>query len=74
MVLGLISTKVPQLESADDLLRRIDAAAKYVPLANLALSPQGSFASVAAGNEISWDDQRRKLERLVEIARKVWAN
>lgn len=74
VVLGLISTKVPQLESGDDLRRRIDEAAKYVPLENLALSPQFGFASVAAGNVISWDDQRRKLELLVETARKVWAS
>jgi 5-methyltetrahydropteroyltriglutamate--homocysteine methyltransferase len=73
VVLGLLSTKVPQLESQADLLRRIDAAARYVPLENLALSPQCGFASVAAGNEISWDDQRRKLELLVDTARKVWA-
>jgi len=72
VVLGLLSTKAPQLESADDLLRRIDEAARYVPLANLALSPQCGFASVAAGNEISWDDQRRKLDLLVATARKVW--
>ena len=74
VVLGLISTKVPQLESPDDLLRRIDAAAQYVPVENLALSPQCGFASVAAGNEISWEDQRRKLELLVQTAHKVWAN
>jgi 5-methyltetrahydropteroyltriglutamate--homocysteine methyltransferase len=73
VVLGLISTKVPQLESTDDLRRRLDEAARYVPLEQLALSPQCGFASVAAGNEISWDDQRRKLERLVETARLVWA-
>ena len=72
VVLGLISTKVPQLESSEVLRRRIDEAAKYVPLANLALSPQCGFASVAAGNEITWDDQRRKLELLVETARTVW--
>ena len=72
VVLGLLSTKVPQLESPDDLLRRIDEAARYVPVANLALSPQCGFASVAAGNEISWDDQRRKLDLLVATARKVW--
>jgi 5-methyltetrahydropteroyltriglutamate--homocysteine methyltransferase len=72
VVLGLISTKVPQLESPDDLLRRIDEAARYVPLDRLALSPQCGFASVAAGNEISWDDQRRKLELLVSTARRVW--
>ncbi|PYM11197.1 MAG: hypothetical protein DMD81_27590, partial [Candidatus Rokuibacteriota bacterium] len=71
VVLGLVSTKVSQLESPDDLLRRIDEAAKYVPLSNLALSPQCGFASVAAGNEISWDDQRRKLELIVETARRV---
>lgn len=73
VVLGLISTKVPELESQDDLLRRIDEASTYVPLTNLALSPQCGFASVAAGNEISWDDQRRKLELVVDTARKVWA-
>ncbi|HXJ80930.1 MAG TPA: cobalamin-independent methionine synthase II family protein [Candidatus Methylomirabilis sp.] len=72
VVLGLISTKVPQLESQDDLLRRIDEAARYVPVERLALSPQCGFASVAAGNEISWDDQRRKLALLVATARKVW--
>ena len=72
VVLGLISTKVARLESQDDLFRRIDEAAKHVPLASLALGPQCGFASVAAGNEISWDDQRRKLELLVETARKVW--
>jgi len=72
IVLGLISTKVPQLETLDDLRRRIDEAAKHAPNANFALSPQCGFASVAAGNEISWDDQRRKLELLVETARKTW--
>jgi methionine synthase II (cobalamin-independent) len=72
VVLGLISTKVPQLEAPADLLRRIDEAARYVPVARLALSPQCGFASVAAGNEISWDDQRRKLELLVTTARTVW--
>jgi 5-methyltetrahydropteroyltriglutamate--homocysteine methyltransferase len=72
VVLGLISTKVPQLEAPADLLRRIDEAARYVPVASLALSPQCGFASVAAGNEISWDDQRRKLELLVTTARTVW--
>jgi 5-methyltetrahydropteroyltriglutamate--homocysteine methyltransferase len=72
VVLGLISTKVPELESVDDLRHRIDEAAKYVPVDHLALSPQCGFASVAAGNEISWDDQRRKLERLVETSHKVW--
>jgi 5-methyltetrahydropteroyltriglutamate--homocysteine methyltransferase len=53
-------------------LRGYNEAGKYVPVANLALSPQCGFASVAAGNEISWDDQRRKLDLLVDTARKVW--
>ena len=72
VVLGLISTKVPQLESPDDLLRRIDEASRFVPVERLALSPQCGFASVAAGNEISFDDQRRKLDLLVDTARRVW--
>jgi 5-methyltetrahydropteroyltriglutamate--homocysteine methyltransferase len=72
VVLGLISTKVPELESVDDLKRRIDAAARYVGLDQLALSPQCGFASDVVGNLISEDDQKRKLERVVETARQVW--
>ena len=72
VVLGLISSKDPTLESEDVLRRRIDDAAKYVPLENLALSPQCGFASTAPGNMLTWDEQRRKLELVVETARKVW--
>jgi 5-methyltetrahydropteroyltriglutamate--homocysteine methyltransferase len=72
VVLGLISSKLPQLESQDELRRRIDEAAKYVPIENLALSPQCGFASTAPGNLLTWDEQRRKLELVVETARKVW--
>jgi 5-methyltetrahydropteroyltriglutamate--homocysteine methyltransferase len=72
VVLGLVTTKEARLESQDDLRRRIDEAARYVPLENLALSPQCGFASVAAGNLITDDDQFRKLELVVETARKVW--
>jgi len=71
-VLGLITTKSGQLEKKDDIKRRIDEAAKYVPLEQLALSPQCGFASSAEGNAISWDDQRRKLELVVQIADEVW--
>jgi 5-methyltetrahydropteroyltriglutamate--homocysteine methyltransferase len=71
-VLGLITTKEPRFESPDDLRRRIDEAARYIPLENLAISPQCGFASVAAGNLISMDDQWRKLELVATIARKVW--
>ena len=72
VVLGLISSKDPQLESQDQLLRRIDEAAKYVPVENLALSPQCGFASTAPGNQLTWDEQRRKLELVVQTARRVW--
>lgn len=72
VVLGLITTKVGDLESEDDLRRRIDEASKYVPLENLSLSPQCGFASVDQGNLITWDDQKRKLELVVSTARKVW--
>jgi 5-methyltetrahydropteroyltriglutamate--homocysteine methyltransferase len=72
VVLGLVSTKVPELESVDDLKRRIDAASRYLGLEQLALSPQCGFASDVVGNVISEDDQQRKLERVVEMARQVW--
>jgi 5-methyltetrahydropteroyltriglutamate--homocysteine methyltransferase len=72
VVLGLVTTKLGQLENQDDLLRRIDEASKYVPLENLALSPQCGFASVEQGNLLSSDEQRRKLELVVDTARKVW--
>jgi 5-methyltetrahydropteroyltriglutamate--homocysteine methyltransferase len=71
-VLGLITTKTGALEKKDDIKRRIDEAARYAPLEQLALSPQCGFASSAEGNSISWDDQRRKLELVVEIADEVW--
>jgi 5-methyltetrahydropteroyltriglutamate--homocysteine methyltransferase len=72
VVLGLVSTKTPVLESKDDLKRRIDEAAKYVPLDRLCLSPQCGFASNFAGNPLTIDDQRRKLALVVETAREVW--
>ncbi len=72
VVLGLISSKEPALESVDLLRRRIDEAAKCVPIENLAVSPQCGFASTVLGNLLTWDEQRRKLELVVETARKVW--
>jgi len=74
VVLGLVSTKVPELESKDALKRRIDAAAKYVPIENLCVSPQCGFASTFRGNPVSEDVQRRKLERVVEVATEVWGS
>jgi 5-methyltetrahydropteroyltriglutamate--homocysteine methyltransferase len=72
VVLGLISSKVPQLESEDDLLRRIDEASRYVAGDDLALSPQCGFASTARGNILTVDEERRKLELVVSTARKAW--
>lgn len=72
VVLGLITTKEPRLESEGELLRRIDQASKYVPTENLAVSTQCGFASAASGNLLSWDDMQRKLELVARIARKVW--
>ncbi len=72
VVLGLITTKEPRLESKDDLRRRIDEAAKCIRIEDLALSPQCGFASIAAGNLLSAGDQWRKLDLVAEVARKVW--
>jgi 5-methyltetrahydropteroyltriglutamate--homocysteine methyltransferase len=72
VVLGLVSTKVPELESIQELIRRVDEAAEYVPLEQLAVSPQCGFGSDVAGNLVSEEDQKRKLERVVELARRVW--
>jgi 5-methyltetrahydropteroyltriglutamate--homocysteine methyltransferase len=72
VVLGLVSSKVPELESKDQLKRRIAEASKYVPLENLAVSPQCGFASTMEGNLLTEDDQWRKLELVVNTAREVW--
>jgi 5-methyltetrahydropteroyltriglutamate--homocysteine methyltransferase len=72
IVLGLVSSKRPQLESKDALKRRIDEATKYIPLDQLALSPQCGFASTAPGNKLTMEQQNAKLRRVVEVAREVW--
>jgi len=72
VVLGLVTTKLGELESKDKLKRRIDEAARFVPLEHLCLSPQCGFSSTHHGNALSHDDQWRKLERVVEVAREVW--
>ncbi len=72
VVLGLISSKVPQLEDPAALARRIDEAARYVPLDRLALSPQCGFASMMEGNLITEDQQWAKLQLVVDTARTVW--
>jgi len=72
VVLGLITTKLGELESKDDVKRRIDEAAKFVPLDQLALSPQCGFASTAHGNDISTEQQAEKIRLVVEVADEVW--
>jgi len=72
VVLGLVSTKVPELETVDTLIQRIEEAAQYVPLERLAISPQCGFGSDVVGNLISEDDQKRKLALALEVAREVW--
>jgi 5-methyltetrahydropteroyltriglutamate--homocysteine methyltransferase len=72
IVLGLVSSKLPELESPDHLRRRIDEASRYVPLENLAVSPQCGFASTMEGNLLTEDDQWRKLQLVVDTARRVW--
>jgi 5-methyltetrahydropteroyltriglutamate--homocysteine methyltransferase len=72
VVLGLVSSKRPELENADTLARRIEEASRHVPLANLALSPQCGFASTMEGNLLTEEDQWAKLRLVVETARRVW--
>jgi 5-methyltetrahydropteroyltriglutamate--homocysteine methyltransferase len=72
VVLGLVSTKTPALESAEGLVRRIDEAAKYVPKEHICLSPQCGFASTVAGNPVTLEDEKKKLALVVEVAKKVW--
>jgi methionine synthase II (cobalamin-independent) len=72
VVLGLVSSKVPELESADELKRRIDEASRYLPLEQLALSPQCGFSSNIVGNLLSEDDQWRKLELVQGVALDIW--
>ncbi|MDO9166752.1 MAG: 5-methyltetrahydropteroyltriglutamate--homocysteine S-methyltransferase [Rhodoferax sp.] len=74
VVLGLVTTKFGALESKDDLKRRIDEAARYAPLEQLALSPQCGFSSTVHGNDIAVEAQRAKLRLVIETAQEVWGN
>lgn len=73
-VLGIVTSKRPQLESKDVLKRRIDEAAKYAPLEQLCLSPQCGFSSTHHGNNLTIDEQKRKLAHIVEVAHEVWGS
>ena len=72
VVLGLVSSKTPVLEAKDEIKRRIDQAAKYVPLEDLCLSPQCGFSSTHHGNKLTTDEQWRKLELVMQVAQEVW--
>lgn len=72
VVLGLVTTKLGELEKAADVRRRIDEAAQFAPLDQLALSPQCGFSSTVHGNEVSFAQQRAKLQLVVDVAREVW--
>jgi methionine synthase II (cobalamin-independent) len=73
VVLGLVSSKAPALEAKDDLKRRIDQAAKHVPLDDLCLSPQCGFSSTHHGNKLTPEEQWRKLELVVQVSQEVWS-
>jgi 5-methyltetrahydropteroyltriglutamate--homocysteine methyltransferase len=72
VVLGLISTKLDKLESADELRRRIDQASRHLPLEQMCLSPQCGFSSTVHGNDLAVEMQGKKLQLVVDIARAVW--
>src|SRR5262249_46218977 len=74
VVLGLVTTKVGELESADALARRIDDAARFVPLDQLCLSPQCGFSSTVHGNDIAAESQEAKPKLVVDTARRVWGD
>ncbi len=74
VVLGLVTTKKPRLETAAELRQRIEEATRYIPLERLALSPQCGFASTMEGNHISPEDQRRKLELVASVGQEVWGS
>jgi 5-methyltetrahydropteroyltriglutamate--homocysteine methyltransferase len=72
VILGLITTKKPSLESLEVFAQRIAEADRYIPMERLGLSPQCGFASSIIGNKISVEDQRRKLELIVKTAQALW--
>ena len=74
VVLGLVTTKLPDLELSRDLIQRVKEAGRFLPLENMCLSPQCGFSSTLHGNEISEDDQWSKLELVVNTAREIWGD
>jgi 5-methyltetrahydropteroyltriglutamate--homocysteine methyltransferase len=74
VVLGLVSSKVAQLESKDELKKRIEQATKYVPLENLCLSPQCGFSSTHHGNNLTVEQEKAKLKLCIDTAKEVWGS
>jgi 5-methyltetrahydropteroyltriglutamate--homocysteine methyltransferase len=74
VVLGLVTSKLPELENADTIKARIQEASESIPLANLALSPQCGFASTEEGNILTEEDQWNKIKHVVKIAKRVWGS
>jgi 5-methyltetrahydropteroyltriglutamate--homocysteine methyltransferase len=74
ILLGIISTKDPKLEGRDDIKRRIDDAAEHIDMQQLGICPQCGFSTNIFGTEFTVDDERRKIERMVEVSREVWGN
>jgi 5-methyltetrahydropteroyltriglutamate--homocysteine methyltransferase len=72
VVLGLVTSKRPAMESKDELKRRIDEAVKYVPMENLAISPQCGFSSTVDGNPLTREQQNAKLRLCLDVANEVW--
>ncbi len=72
IVLGLVTTKLGELETKDTIKRRIDEAAKFCPLEQLALSPQCGFSSTVQGNDVSFAQQTAKKQLVMDVAREVW--
>lgn len=72
VVLGLVTTKSGRLERFDELRERISEASRYIPLERLGLSPQCGFSSSTLGNNISMEEQRKKLELVVQSAHEIW--
>ena len=72
VVLGLISSKVPELETKDEILNRLEEATRHVFIDDICLSPQCGFSSTHHGNKLTVDDQKRKLELVVDLAQDIW--
>ncbi len=72
VVLGLVTTKSPRRETRENLIARIEAASRFVPLERLALSPQCGFSTSIVGNRVTVEDEKRKLDLIVQTAREVW--